>query len=469
MGEVFRAVDEVLERPVAVKLLLPTDRDSSATERFQREARAAARLSDPNVVSVYDFGQHGDGFFLVMELVEGRDVSRELEVNGPLSRDRATDIVEQAAHGLAAAHRVDVVHRDVKPGNLLVGEDGIVKVADFGIASVPGQGATTLTATGQIIGSSRYLAPERARGGRAGQPSDVYALGCVLYQLVTGQPPFTADNPTAILYQHVDADPVPPSAERPELAGAFEQVLLRMLAKDPAERPTAAEIAAGALRARAVGGDWRGLAAGAAGAAAGPDAPTVAVAAAGDGSTLSQGLAGEGDPTTAVPPGGPASSTPGPAKSRTKLMLIAATGVLAAAAAAITGIVLYGNEPDQPPTTDLRPNVTPSTPATGAGTTEPSTTNDPTRTGPTGPATSGQPTQTPSNSPTPTTTPSSTPTPTTSPTVQPSTTPSTPTQPTRTPSNTPSSTPPPDTPPPSTPADPPTTPDERNSATPQSD
>lgn len=485
MGEVFRAVDEVLERPVAVKLLLPTDRDSSATERFQREARAAARLSDPHVVSVYDFGQHGDGFFLVMELVEGRDVSRELEDDGPLPKDRATDIVEQAAQGLAAAHRVDVVHRDVKPGNLLVGADGIVKVADFGIASVPGQGATTLTATGQIIGSSRYLAPERARGGRAGQPSDVYALGCVLYQLVTGQPPFTADNPTAILYQHVDTDPVPPSAERPELAGAFEQVLLRMLAKDPAERPTAAEIAAGALRARAVGGDWRGLAAGAAGAGAagagaGPDAPTVAAAgvpagaaaAAGDGTTLGPGLTSEGDPTGVVPPGGPASGTPGgagPAKSRTKVMLIAATGVLAAAAAAITGIVLYGNEPDQPPTTDLRPNVTPSTPGSGAGTTEPSTTNDPTRTGPTGPATSGQPTQTPSNSPTPTTTPSSTPTPTTSPTVKPSTTPSSPTQPTQTPSNTPSSTPPPDTPPPSTPANPPTTPDERNSATPQSD
>jgi serine/threonine-protein kinase len=473
MGEVFRAVDEVLERPVAVKLLLPTDRDTSASERFQREARAAARLSDPHVVSVYDFGQHGDGFFLVMELVEGRDVSRELEDDGPLSKDRATDIVEQAAQGLAAAHRVDVVHRDVKPGNLLVAEDGTVKVADFGIASVPGQGATTLTATGQIIGSSRYLAPERARGGRAGQPSDVYALGCVLYQLVTGQPPFTADNPTAILYQHVDTDPVPPSAERPELAGAFEQVLLRMLAKDPAERPTAAEIAGGALRARAVGGDWRGLAAGAAGAGAlagaGPDAPTVA-AAAGEGPTLSQGLADEGDPTGVVPPGGPASGTPGsagPAKSRTKLMLIAATGVLAAAAAAITGIVLYGNEPDQPPTTDLRPNVTPSTPGSGAGTPEPSTTNDPTRTGPTGPATSSQPTQTPSNSPTPSTTPSGTPTtPSTSPTVQPSTTPSSPTQPTQTPSDTPSSTPPPNTPPPSTPADPPTTPDERNSATP---
>jgi serine/threonine-protein kinase len=497
MGEVFRAVDEVLERPVAVKLLLPNDRDTSGSERFQREARAAARLSDPHVVSVYDFGQHGDGYFLVMELVEGRDVSRELEEDGPLAKDRAIDIVEQAARGLAAAHRVDVVHRDVKPGNLLVAEDGTVKVADFGIASVPGQGATTLTATGQIIGSSRYLAPERARGGRAGQPSDVYALGCVLYQLVTGQPPFNADNPTAILYQHVDADPVPPSAERPELVGTFEQVLLRMLAKDPADRPTAAEIAGGALRARPVGSDWRGLAAGAAGAdvtaagaagagvagagaaaagAAGPDAPTVAATGvpAGDGSTLSQGLAAEGGPTGVVPPGAvvPATGTTGPARSRTKVMLISAVGVLAAAAAAITGIVLYGNEPDQPPTTDLRPNVTPSTPGSGAGTTEPSTTDDPTRTGPTGPATSSQPTQTPSNSPTPTTSPSGTPTPTTSPTVQPSTTPSTSTQPTQTPTTTtttPSSTPPPDTPPPSTPASPPTTPDERNSATPQSD
>jgi hypothetical protein len=465
MGEVFRAVDEVLQRPVAVKLLLPTDHDSSATERFQREARAAARLSDPHVVSVYDFGNHGDGFFLVMELVDGRTVAGELEQHGPLPKDRAIDIVEQAAQGLAAAHREDIVHRDVKPGNLLVAADGTVKVADFGIAHVADQGSATLTATGQIIGSTRYLAPERARGGRAGQASDVYALGCVLYQLVTGDPPFTAENPTAILYQHVDTAPAPPSAERPELAGPFEQVLLSMLAKDPADRPTAAEIAAGALRARSVGDDWRGLAA----VPAAGDAPTVAaagaptVAAAGIPAAALEGdtLAGEG----AVPPGDPAR----PARIGTKALLIGAIGVLAVAAAAITGVVLNGNEPNQPPTTDLRPNVTP-TPSVDTGTTEPSTTNDPTRTGPTGSTTSTQPTQTPSSSPTPTSTPSGTPSPTTSPTVpvQPSNTPSAPPQSTPTPEDTPSSTPPPDTPPPSTPASSPT-PDERNSATPQAD
>ncbi|MGC4940802.1 serine/threonine-protein kinase [Kribbella sp. DT2] len=469
MGEVWRAVDEVLQRPVAVKLLLPNDHDPSAAERFHREARAAARLSDPHVVSVYDFGNHEDGFFLVMELVEGPTAAGELEANdGPLPKDRAIDIVEQAAAGLAAAHREDIVHRDVKPGNLLVAADGTVKVADFGIAHVADQGSATLTATGQIIGSSRFLAPERARGGRAGQPSDVYALGCVLYQLVTGQPPFNADNPTAILYQHVDAVPTPPSVERPELGGAFEQVLLSMLAKDPAERPTAAEIAGGALRARSVGDDWRGLAAGAAGA----DAPTVAAGAAGaaglaGATATSPELAGGGAPGDQ----GPAGGVPPKPSSRTKQLLIGAIAVLATAAAAITGVVLFGDEPSQPPTTDLRPDVTP-TPGVNPGTTDPSTSNDPTRTGPTGPATSSQPTQTPSNSPTPTTTPSSTPTPTTSPTVpvQPSNTPSSPTQTTSTPEDTPSSTPPPDTPPPSTPPpNSPTPPDERNSATPQSD
>ena len=255
MGEVFRATDEQLGREVAVKLMLPSDRDPQAAERFQREARSAAMLNDPHLVAVYDFGQHEDQFFLVMELVEGRTVSDELTERGALPKDRATNIVEQAAAGLAAAHRQDVVHRDVKPSNLLLTPDGTVKVADFGIAHLAGDGSTTLTAPGQIIGSTNYLAPERAQGRRAGKASDVYSLGCVLYQLVTGQPPFTAEHPTAILYQHVDTPPTPPSATRPELSGSFETVLLRMLAKDPDDRPTAAEIAAGALRLAPSDGD----------------------------------------------------------------------------------------------------------------------------------------------------------------------------------------------------------------------
>ncbi|TDW92208.1 serine/threonine-protein kinase [Kribbella sp. VKM Ac-2566] len=319
MGEVFRATDEQLGRPVAVKVLLPSDRDPCAGERFHREARAAARLNDPHVVSVYDFGHHDDGFFLVMELVEGRTIADELAEHGPLPKDRAIDIVEQAAAGLAAAHRESVVHRDVKPGNLLLAADGTVKVADFGIAQLPGDGAATLTAGGQIIGSAPYLAPERASGGQAGQPSDVYALGCVLYQLVTGQPPFTGEHPAAILYQHVDADPEPPSLLRPELGGQFESVLLSMLAKDPAGRPSASEIATGALR------------------AAPPRTP---------------------DRTPVAAPVG------APVGSRLKALLAGGIAVLATTAAVLAGVVLDDSEKRLPPTTDVGPQpiVTSGTP-----------------------------------------------------------------------------------------------------------
>ena len=200
MGEVYRAVDQVLDRQVAVKLMLPVRNTLAATERFQREARAAAALNDPHVVAAFDFGSHGDGFYLAMELVEGRTVSQELKRHGPLPADRAVGIIRQAAAGLAAAHRIGIVHRDIKPGNLLLADDGTVKVADFGIVRFLHDTTTTLTATGQIVGTSHYLSPERALGKPAEAPSDVYALGCVLYQLVTGHPPFLADEPASLVW-----------------------------------------------------------------------------------------------------------------------------------------------------------------------------------------------------------------------------------------------------------------------------
>lgn len=320
MGEVFRATDELLGRQVAVKLLLPTERDPRAADRFHREARAAARLNDPHVVAVYDFGRHEDGFFLVMELVEGGTIAQELTEHGTLPIDRAVEIVEQSAAGLATAHQNDVVHRDVKPGNLLVAPDGTVKVADFGIAHLPGEGASTLTATGQIIGSSLYLAPERARGEQGGKAADVYALGCVLYQLITGQPPFTAELPTAILYQHVDTAPVPPSTIRPELSGPYEGTLLRMLAKDPADRPTAAEIAVGALRTAPLGGAVVAAAPG----PAGPTAPFSAL-------------------QTQEPPN----------HRRRKAVLIGAIAFIAAAATGVGIALLNANDSQPPATNDL--------------------------------------------------------------------------------------------------------------------
>ena len=245
MGEVYRATDQVLGRDVAVKLMQPVPGTLAASERFLREARATARIRDPHVVAAYDFGDHDGCCYLAMELVSGRTVGDELRREGPFAPDRAVHVVRQAASGLAAAHRLGIVHRDIKPGNLLLADDGTVKVADFGIVRFLEDCTTTLTSIGQIVGTSHFLAPERALGRPAGPPSDVYALGCVLYQLVTGHPPFLADEPASIMFQHVRREPVPPSELRPELAGDVEALLLWMLTKDPARRPTAAQLADG--------------------------------------------------------------------------------------------------------------------------------------------------------------------------------------------------------------------------------
>nr|WP_272955095.1 serine/threonine-protein kinase [Kribbella shirazensis] len=238
MGEVYRGCDELLGRPVAVKLLRPDLSDPFAAARFRREARAAAMVKDPHVVSVYDFGHSNGEYFLVMELMEGRSVAHELALHGPLDPDRALGIVRQVAAGLAAAHRHDIVHRDIKPDNLLVDVDGSVKIADFGIARSPTD--QTITSSGPILGTSHYLAPERALGHPATAASDVYALGCVLYQLLTGHPPFQGDDPTTVLSQHVEAAPVIPD----ELPAGVAHLLRRMLSKDPSDRPGPVEVSA---------------------------------------------------------------------------------------------------------------------------------------------------------------------------------------------------------------------------------
>ncbi|HEU4946821.1 MAG TPA: protein kinase [Kribbella sp.] len=243
MAEVWQATDEVLGRPVAVKLLPTSVDDEIAEKRFQLEAQAAARLNDPHVVAVYDYGTHDGRSYLVMELMEGRSLACELRANGLMDAAQAADVGAQTAAGLAAAHGEGVVHRDIKPSNLLLSSDGTVKIADFGIARVTDAAVAELTTADQIVGTSLYLAPERAIGEPAGPESDVYSLGCVLYELVTGRPPFTAEAPAGVLYQHVDTAPIPPGEIRPGLPAAFEDYLLRLLAKDPSERPTAEQVA----------------------------------------------------------------------------------------------------------------------------------------------------------------------------------------------------------------------------------
>ncbi|WP_405891485.1 serine/threonine protein kinase [Streptomyces sp. NBC_00133] len=248
MGEVWRATDQTLGRPVAVKLLRADEGDAAASERFRMEAQTAARLSHPHVVSMYDSGCHDGRLYLVMELVDGWSLAQDLAVHGLLNPQEAAGIGAQMAAGLSAAHLQGVIHRDIKPGNIMLTSDRIVKITDFGIARFADDASHTLTATGKILGSGSYLAPERAVGRPAVPASDVYALGCVLYELLTGRPPFLGENTPAVVQQHVNAAPVPPDQLRPEIPRSLADHLLLLLAKDPAQRPTA-EQAAGWLAA----------------------------------------------------------------------------------------------------------------------------------------------------------------------------------------------------------------------------
>ncbi|WP_019067999.1 serine/threonine-protein kinase [Streptomyces hokutonensis] len=243
MGEVWQAYDEVGGRPVAVKLLHAQNSEPTAAARFRLEAQTAGRLSHPHVVGVLDFGEQEGRLFLVMELVQGDSLSHVLAQAGSLPAEQVARIAAHSAAGMAAAHEQGIVHRDIKPGNLLLDADGSVKIADFGIAQFMNDPGGALTATGQIVGTSLYIAPERALGQPAGPPSDVYSLGCVLYQLLVGQPPFRASSAIAVLHHHLDTPPVPPRELGVGLPPAFENYLLGLLAKRPEDRPTAGQAA----------------------------------------------------------------------------------------------------------------------------------------------------------------------------------------------------------------------------------
>jgi eukaryotic-like serine/threonine-protein kinase len=238
MARVYVASDRVLERQVAVKVLSPSDaQDPLFVERFRREARAAARLSHPNIVAVFDSGCDADLPYLVMEYVPGQSLAQLLARQGRLAPRRAVELAIQVCGALAAAHAQGLVHRDIKPANVLVGPDGQVQVTDFGI--VKAAAAATLTGTGTVLGTAAYLSPEQAQGGPVDARSDLYGLGCVLYELLCGSPPFGSGadrSPVAIATRHVSELPEPPSARNPLVAPALEAVVLTALAKDPAQR-----------------------------------------------------------------------------------------------------------------------------------------------------------------------------------------------------------------------------------------
>ncbi len=250
MAHVYRATDTVLGRVVAVKVLNPgSASDPSFVERFRREARAAARLNHPNVVAVFDTGSDGDIHFIVMELVEGRSLAEVLAADGPLEPAPAATIAEGIADALSFAHANGLVHRDVKPANVMLTSAGQVKVMDFGIARLAT--SNTITQASTVFGTAAYLAPEQAQGLRVDGRADVYALGVVLYEMLAGRVPFRADTALAVASKHVLERPEPPSAVRPGIPTGLEAVALRALEKDPGDRYRSAAEMAAALRASA--------------------------------------------------------------------------------------------------------------------------------------------------------------------------------------------------------------------------
>ena len=243
MARVFRGQDEVLGRTVAVKVLAPEfARDGQFVQRFRREAQSAAALNHPNVVSVFDTGSDGPVHYIVMEFVEGRTLRDVLAADGRLHPRRAAEIAESMCRALATAHKQGLVHRDVKPGNVMLTPSGEVKVMDFGIARVTTGEALTQTAT--VLGTASYFSPEQAKGEPVDARSDVYSAGCVLYEMLTGQPPFSGDSPVSIAYKHVREDPQLPSQLNRDVSSGLDAVVMKAMAKNPANRyQTATEMA----------------------------------------------------------------------------------------------------------------------------------------------------------------------------------------------------------------------------------
>ena len=249
MATIWRAVDEQLDREVAVKLLRPQfSADPGFAARFKQEARSAGGLSHPNIVSVYDYGTDGaDGEqYIVMELIEGRDLSAILHDRGALSVEDAVRVAIGVASALEVAHRKGIVHRDVKPGNILITDGGDVKVTDFGIARAVAE--ASMTVTGTTLGSVHYFSPEQARGDEVTGASDVYALAIVLFEMLTGRRPFEADSAAAVALKRLSEDAPTPTAIGHPVAPGLEAILMRALSREQAERYPDAGAFAEALR-----------------------------------------------------------------------------------------------------------------------------------------------------------------------------------------------------------------------------
>ncbi|HTJ46333.1 MAG TPA: serine/threonine-protein kinase [Kofleriaceae bacterium] len=243
MGAVYLAHDEVLGDVVALKVISSawSSDEAAMIDRFKREAAAARKVSSPNVIRIHDLGEARPGLlYLSMEYVAGRTLADVISSRGLVPIGDCVDVLQQVCTGLAAAHDAGVIHRDLKPGNVLVGERNHVKIIDFGLAKATA--AEGMTATGMLLGTPYYMSPEQVRGRRVDASTDIYSLGALAYHLVTGRPPFSGDNAIAVGFAHLSETPPPPKQLRPELPDALESVIMRALAKEPGDRPrTAAE------------------------------------------------------------------------------------------------------------------------------------------------------------------------------------------------------------------------------------
>lgn len=241
MADVYKAQDRLLDRPVAVKILHEQfQRDEEFIEKFHREAQAAARLSHPNIVNIYDVGVSGDDHYIVMEYVPGRTLKELIQQKGHLSPEEALTITGEIAEALAHAHAHGLVHCDIKPHNILMMNGQTAKVADFGIARAVTE--STMTYSGNVIGSVHYFSPEQAKGTMITPKSDVYSLGVVLYEMLTGELPFTGENPVSIAMKHLQDEPTPVRRIDPDIPPVVEALVSRMMAKDPAMRPSSEEV-----------------------------------------------------------------------------------------------------------------------------------------------------------------------------------------------------------------------------------
>jgi eukaryotic-like serine/threonine-protein kinase len=242
MADVFLGRDRLLDRQVAIKVLFPEFAvDPNFVERFRREAQAAANLSHPNIVNVYDWGRHSGTYFIAMEYVHGRTLADILRTNGRVTAKQAAEIASEVAAALGFAHEAGLVHRDIKPANILIGSNGQVKVADFGIArAMNAPSESNLTQAGAVMGTATYFSPEQAQGAQPDPRSDLYSLGIVMYEMVAGRPPFTGENPVGIAYKQVHDHPQPLNQIVPDVPRPYEAIVAKLLAKDPRVRYTSA-------------------------------------------------------------------------------------------------------------------------------------------------------------------------------------------------------------------------------------